>query len=233
MKLRISGVTRCRGIVTLSAIVNSPTTGRRPSGGGSPTRRSGCRRRGTATGRSCRRPAARRAAPRHPAGGQRPLRRRPVGQPVGDADLVGRRPVAHGRRRHQVAQAAEEGHRRHDDDARCDRPIVEVGERVDVRLDLGRHVEVGDAGSQRRLDHGGRRGGERPGAVHDGGGAGDGGVELGRRPDVAGRTSRPGCSAATACRRSADRAGEDGGPARGRAARPRRSDPCGPRRRRR
>ncbi len=114
---------------------------------------------------------------------ERSGRRVPTAQAVRDVRLVGRRPVAHRGGDQQVTEPAEEGHRRNHHGAGGTGALREVRERVDVRLDLGGHVDVRQAGAQRRLDQRGRGRGERPGAVDHGSRAVQRAVERGRIVD--------------------------------------------------
>lgn len=138
--------------------------------------------------------------PRDRTGGARPGGRMPTAQSVRDGRLVGRRPVAHRGGGQQIAETAVEGHRGDDHGSRRTGAVREVRERVEVGLDLGRHIDVRDPGAQRRLDQrsGGR--GEGPRAVDHGVRSGQGTVERGgvvdrRRPDL-----QSGCGRGRGCR---------------------------------
>ena len=187
--------------MTTSAIVNSAMTARGPSGAGKGHSRVGRASSGIPAVRRCSGHGGHPSPPRDRARGTRPGGGVPTAQAVGDVRLVRRRPVAHRGGDQQVAEAAEEGHRRDHHGARGAGALREARERVKVRLDLGRHIHIRDAGAQRRLDQRGGGRGERPGAVDHGGRAVQRAVERGRIVDRRRRASSPGwaCASASAC----------------------------------
>ena len=140
--------------MTTSAMVNSAITDCAPSGSGNS--QSCC------TGLSswyCSSPSLKRT--RRPArrswdtcaSSTGPWCRVPTGQAVRDVRLVSAGPVAHGRRDEQVAESAEEGHRRYYGNAGHLRGLRVGGEHCGVRLDLRGDIDVRDPRAQGRLDH--------------------------------------------------------------------------------
>src|SRR5712672_3495623 len=79
---------------------------------------------------------------RHFGRGPRPESWLPATERIRDADFIRGLPVAHGRGREQIAQAAVKSHRRHNHDARLARATSVVLERVRVGFYLSGDVQV-------------------------------------------------------------------------------------------